>query len=474
MFKFNAASDAIESELRRISPGGIRSYEGKYCEDPRGVLHSQDALVVAPSDAKEASEIVGLCHRQRVAVVPFGGGTGLVGGQIPKGVPRPVVVSLERLNRIREVSRLENAMTVEAGCVLEDIHAAAANADRMFPLSLAAKGSCQIGGNLATNAGGVHVVRYGNARDLCLGLEVVLPKGQVWNGLTSLRKDNAGYDLKNLFIGSEGTLGIITAATLKLFRQPTDIATALLGVDSPNAALELFGEFQERFGSLISAFELISGVGFEFQEQTMPGFKWPLESRPDWMVLVELSSEVAMGLEEMIVESAQSAADRSIVTDGAFAASQRQQKEIWRLRETIPEANRRIGAVSTHDVSVPIGSVGEFLETADKEVGRIGEFRINCFGHLGDGNLHYNVFPPTEAGSPVTPALRSRIRDAVRGVVNGLGGSLSAEHGIGRIYRNELRDTADAEFLSMMLAVKRSLDPEWIMNPGAVFAVHDG
>ena len=473
MSKLNSASDAVESELRRISPGGIRTYEGKYREDPRGALRAQDALVVAPSCTEEASKIVGLCHRHRVAVIPFGGGTGLVGGQIPQGVPRPVVVSLERLNRIRSVSPLENAMIVEAGCILENIHAAASNSDRMFPLSLAAKGSCQIGGNLATNAGGVHVVRYGNARDLCLGLEVVLPKGQVWDGLTSLRKDNAGYDLKNLFIGSEGTLGIITAAALKLSRRPVETATALLGVGSPSAALELFGEFQERFGGLISAFELISGVGFEFQELTMPGFKWPLETRPDWMVLVELSSEVSMELEEMIVEAAGSAADRSIVTDGAFAASRRQQNEIWKLREAVPEANRRIGAVSTHDVSVPIGSVGEFLETADKKIGRIGDFRINCFGHLGDGNLHYNVFPPTADGSPATPELRSRIRDAVRGVVHDLGGSLSAEHGIGRIYKKELLDTADAEFLSMMLAIKRALDPEGIMNPGAVFALDD-
>ena len=466
----NPVTRDLEESLRQISPGGLRAYGGRYCDDPRGRSRIQDAVVLAPSSTSEVSAIVKLCCEASVAVIPFGGGTGLAGGQFPQGLPRPVVLSLERMNRIRGVCALENVMTVEAGCILENVHAAAGAAGRLFPLSLAAKGSCQIGGNLATNAGGVHVLRYGNARDLCLGLEVVLPDGRIWDGLTSLRKDNSGYDMRNLIIGSEGTLGVITAATLKLFRQPAEVATALLAVASPGAALDLLGFFQDRFGSMISAFELISRVGFDFQAEMDPDFDWPMESRPDWMVLVDISSETQVDTTGLLMEVAGEAFERSMVSDGSFPSSERQREELWNIREAIPIANRSIGAISSHDLSIPIGSVAEFVEIAESEVGRIGEFRINCFGHLGDGNLHFNVFPPTKPdGKSTGETAREEVRQAVRGVVRRFRGSLSAEHGTGRFFAEELLTECDSVFVAMMQTIKQGLDPAGIMNPGAVF-----
>ena len=445
----------------------MRIHKGKYCDDPRGRSRSQDAVVLAPASTDEVSAIVGICHRESVAIVPFGGGTGLVGGQLPQDLPRPVVLSLERLNRIRKVSPSGDSMIVEAGCILENVQVAADAAGRLFPLSLAAKGSCQIGGNLATNAGGVHVVRYGNARDLCLGLEVVLPDSSVWDGLTSLRKDNAGYDLRNLIIGSEGTLGIITAATLKLFRRPAEITTALLAVASPRAALDLHFRFQERFGTMISAFELIGRTGFDFLEETHPGFRWPIESRPDWMVLVDLSADTHIDISSRLVEAAGEAADDSMVSDGAFPSSARQRTDLWGIRESIPEANRRIGSISSHDISVPVDSVPDFIEAADREVAQVGNFRVNCFGHIGDGNLHYNVFPPRRSANAHLSS-EGEVRNAVRRVVRRFRGSLSAEHGTGRRFSGELATNADPALFSMMQAVKRALDPNGIMNPGAV------
>ena len=455
--------------LARISAGSVRRYEGKYSHDPRGRSKIQDAVVVAPASTGEVSAIVGLCRERTVAVVPFGGGTGLVGGQLPHELPRPVILSLERLNRIRDISASGNHLTAEAGCILQDVHAAAGAEGRQFPLSLASKGSCQVGGNLATNAGGVHVVRYGNARDLCLGLEVVMADGSVLDGLTSLRKDNSGYDLKDLIIGSEGTLGIITAATLKLFPLPAETATALLAVASPEAALALHFRFRDRFGSMISAFELISRVGFDFQEETDSEFRWPLGTRPDWMVLVDLSADAEIGIADMLVDAAGEAMEESLVSDGAFPSSERQRLELWDRREAIPEANRRIGAVSSHDISVPVDSVAEFIEAAGVEIAKVGDYRVNCFGHMGDGNLHYNVFPPRWVGKrSYDPLEAGEVRRTVHAVVRRFRGSLSAEHGTGRHFADEFQRGADPALVSAMRAVKLALDPTGIMNPGAV------
>ncbi len=439
-----------------------------YSDDPRGISRAQEALVVAPADAGEVSAIVRLCHEHSVAVIPLGGGTGLAGGQIPEGLPRPLVLSLRRMNRIREISTGSGTLTVEAGCVLQDVQAAAEASDRLFPLSLAAQGSCQIGGNLATNAGGVHVLRYGNARDLCLGLEVVLPDGEVWTGLSNLRKDNAGYDLRNLFIGSEGTLGIITAASLKLFHRPAEVATALLAAESPRDALSLLEFLRGRFGMMISAFEIISRVGFDFQEELDPDFRWPMTSRPDWMVLVDISSDVPGEIADDLVNAAGEAMSKSLVQDGVFPASERQRQELWRLREAIPEANRLIGSVSSHDLSVPIGSVADFLDHAVRAVAQIGDYRVNCFGHLGDGNLHFNVFPPSGGLAGPGDSARREIRDAVRQVVHRFKGSMFAEHGTGRHFVPEFLATANPVHLRMMRQVKHALDPKGIMNPGAV------
>ena len=465
-------SDMVEA-LRGISADSVRRYEGKYCDDPRRRSRIQDAVLVAPASTGEVSAIVGLCRERTVAIVPFGGGTGLVGGQLPHELPRPVVLSLERLNRIRDISTSGNHLTAEAGCILQDVHAAAGVAGRQFPLSLASKGTCQIGGNLATNAGGVHVVRYGNARDLCLGLEVVMPDGSILDGLTSLRKDNSGYDLKDLFVGSEGTLGIITAATLKLFPQPAETATALLAVASPEAALELHFRFRDRFGSMISAFELISRVGFDFQEATDPEFRWPLGTRPDWMVLVDLSADAEIGIADLLVDAAGEAMEESLVLDGAFPSSERQRLELWDRREAIPVANRRIGAVSSHDISVPVDSVAEFIEAAGIEIANLGDYRVNCFGHMGDGNLHYNVFPPLRGGKREYGRPEAdEVRSAVHSVVSRFRGSLSAEHGTGRHFADEFQRCADPALISAMRAVKLALDPTGIMNPGAVLTDH--
>ncbi len=410
--------------------------------------------------------VIRRCNELRVAVIPRGGGTGLVGGQLPRDLPTPLILSLERLAAIRQINPDENLITVEAGCILENVHAEAAAVDRQFPLSLAARGSCQIGGNLATNAGGVHVLRYGNARDLCIGLEVVLPDGRIWDGLTSLRKDNAGYDLRNLFIGSEGTLGVITAARLKLFRRPADCAAALLAIPSPAAAVSLLGLFRDRFESLVSAFELISGVGLEFLEQQQDRFSWPISSRPNWMVLVELSSDIEFGAADRLADAAAAAADRALVTDGAFPATEAQRLNLWKIREAIPEANRKVGSVSSHDLSVPTGSIARFIDEAAAEIAALGDFRINCFGHLGDGNLHFNVFPP--AGGLASTAIgREQVKEAVHRVVRRLGGSTSAEHGIGRLYVGEFMAHADPALVSMMRRIKDALDPAGIMNPGA-------
>ena len=462
----NPVTPELAEEFNRLAGGSPLQDTGRYGEDPRGLIGRQDAVVVAPSSVSGVAAVIRRCNELSIAVIPHGGGTGLVGGQLPQGLPTPLVLSLGRLAAIRQVSLEENLVTAEAGCILADVHAETESLGRQFPLSLAARGSCQIGGNLATNAGGVHVLRYGNARDLCVGLEVVLPDGRIWDGLSSLRKDNAGYDLRNLFIGSEGTLGVITAARLKLFRQPVDCATALLAIPSPAAAISLLGLLQDQFESFISAFELISRVGFDFLEQQQGWFNWPIPSRPDWMVLVELSSDIEIGAADRLADAAADAAGRSLVTDGAFPANEAQRLNLWRMREAIPEANRKVGSVSSHDLSVPTGSIARFIEEAGDEVAALGDFRINCFGHVGDGNLHFNVFPP--AGGRANAAIgREQVKDAVHRGGRRLGGSVFAEHGIGRLYVGEFMEHADTVLISMMQEVKQALDPAGIMNPGA-------
>lgn len=463
------ADDTFAAHLNTLLPDDtIRTADARYLEEPRGHYHGQDGLLALPRDVQDVSAIVGAANRAQVGIIPFGGGTGLVCGQVAPDGPAPLILSLERMNAIRSVRPAENVMIAEAGAILADVQTAAREADRLFPLSLAAEGSARIGGNLATNAGGVNVLRYGNTRDLCLGLEAVLPDGQIWNGLTRLRKDNTGYDLRNLLIGSEGTLGVITAAALKLSPIPAGYGTAMLVVPSPEAALDLLTLARGRIGETVSAFELIYRQGLEFLTEVLPAVRQPFATPPEWCVLIEigmaLGHDPAQALEDLFADAMQ----RGLVTDGVIAQSEGQRQELWSVREHLPEANRRIGSVSSHDLSIPLGAVSEFIERGQSVIDGIGRFRINCFGHLGDGNLHYNVFPMPGRSRADHENQRSAIKRAVHDLVASLDGSISAEHGIGRMKVGDLERYGDPVKLAAMRAIKGALDPAGIMNPGAV------
>jgi FAD/FMN-containing dehydrogenase len=379
-----------------------------------------------------------------------------------------VILSLERMRALRGLWPEENVMVVEAGAILEDVHAAAEAAERLFPLSIASKGSARIGGLLATNAGGVNVLRYGNARDLCLGLEVVLPDGRIWHGLKRLRKDNTGYDLRNLLIGSEGTLGVITAAALRLVPRPAGEGTALMVVEGPRAALDLLALARDHLGEGVSAFELMHRQGLDFLAATLPDIRQPFAVPPEWCVLVDVG--LARGLDPAAALEAVFAQgfEAGLVRDGLIAQSQAQRHEFRELREQIPEANRRIGAISSHDISLPLSAIPDFIEKGAEVIARIGDFRLNCFGHLGDGNLHYNVFPVPGRSRADHLAERDAIKRAVHDLVHEMGGSVSAEHGIGRLKVGDLERYGDPVKLDAMRAIKAALDPAGIMNPGAV------
>lgn len=447
----------------RIEPAGPA-----YLEEPRGRVRMAAAVLALPEDVGQVASLVRACGRLRFGLVPRGGGTGLVLGQVVPGGPAPVILSLERMARVRGIWPEENVMTVEAGAILADVQRAAAEAGRLFPLALAAQGSARIGGNLATNAGGVTVLRYGNARDLCLGIEAVLPDGSVMAGLTRLRKDNTGYDLRHLLIGSEGTLGVITAAALKLAPMPAARATAVFVVADPAAALALLARAEARAGGLISAFELIHGQGLRFLDEVMPDVRQPFAARPDWMVLMELGLPAGIAPEAVMAGIYEAAAAEGLVGDAVIAQSEAQRAEFWRLREALPEANRRIGAIASHDVALPLGALAEFISGTGAALAAIGEVRINCFGHVGDGNLHYNVFPAPGRARADYADRAGAISRLVHDRVAALGGSVSAEHGIGRLKVAELARYADPAELAAMRAIKAALDPLGIMNPGAV------
>ncbi|MEM6898118.1 MAG: FAD-binding oxidoreductase, partial [Pseudomonadota bacterium] len=385
---------ALESRLRAtLPPACFREKAPRYFEEPRGRYAGDAGLVLAPGQTSEVAAIVALAAETRTPVIPYGGGTGLVGGQVAPDMPGPIVLSLERMTAIRAVYPEENVLIAEAGAILADVQAAAERENRLFPLSLASEGSARIGGVLATNAGGVNVLRYGNARDLCLGLEVVLADGTVWQGLTRLRKDNAGYDLRNLMIGSEGTLGIITAAALTLAPIPAEQGTAIFTVPSPEAALTLLALARDQLGDGISAFELIHRQGFDFLAETLPEIRQPFSEPPEWCVLMDLGLPQGMAAAGAFETLFELALAQGLTDDAVIAQSEQQRAELWSVREHIPEANRRIGSVSSHDISLPLSAIPEFIQRAAPELARIGAFRINCFGHVGDGNLHYNVFP---------------------------------------------------------------------------------
>ncbi|WP_300062461.1 FAD-binding oxidoreductase [uncultured Roseobacter sp.] len=465
----NSADSEFETLLRGALPDdAVKRSEARYLEEPRGRYQGRETLVVLPRSVEEVATVVRLAGQARVGVVAYGGGTGLVGGQISPEGPVPVILSLERMAAIRGVYPQENVLICEAGAVLADVQAAAAAVDRLFPLSLASEGSARIGGNLATNAGGTAVLRYGNARELCLGLEAVLPDGQIWHGLKRLRKDNTGYDLRNLLIGSEGTLGVITAAALKLSPQPAARGTAIFVVPSPAAALELLALAQSQLGELVSGFELISGQGLAFLAETVPEVRQPFEEPPAWSVLIEVGLVAGLEPQGALERVFLAASEAGLALDGVIAQSEQQSADFWSVREHIPEANKRTGAIISSDVSVPLGAIPEFIETGREEIAKIGAFRINCFGHVGDGNLHYNVFPLPGGRAADHANQRAALQRAVHDLAHRLGGSVSAEHGVGRLKVDDLERYGDLAKLSALRAIKAALDPLGIMNPGAV------
>ncbi len=464
----NPVTDAFEAQLRAVLPAAaFKEDDTPYLTEPRGRWAGQ-GLVVAPGSTQEIATVVKACADARIGIVPYSGGTGLVGGQLMPDGPAPVVLSLERINRIRDVYPTENVMVCDAGVILADVQKAAKDVGRLFPLSLASEGSARIGGLLSTNAGGVNVLRYGNARAQCLGLEVVRPDGTIWQGLTRLRKDNTGYDLRNLMIGAEGTLGIITAAALKLAPRPAGVGAAMMVVPSPQAALELLALAGERIGDGISAFEIINRQGFDFLSEVGPEIKQPFADIPEWCVLIDVGLPAGLAPDDALEDLFAAAFAADLVTDGVIAQSHAQREAFWHIRESIPEANRRIGSISSHDISVPLSAIPIFIEEGTKVLSKIGAFRINCFGHLGDGNLHYNVFPMQGKTRADYESVRPRVKEAVHDLVHQMDGSVSAEHGVGRLKVDDLERYADPVKLAMLHNIKDALDPLGIMNPGAV------
>lgn len=451
-----------------LPPDRFRPATAGHLEEPRGRWAGQAGLLAVPQNTEEVAILVKMAADLGVGVVPYGGGTGLVGGQIMPDGPAPLLLSLERMNAVRATYSDENVLIAEAGAVLAEVQNAAEQVDRLFPLSLASEGSARIGGVLATNAGGTGVLRYGNARDLCLGIEAVLPDGSVLHGLNRLRKDNTGYDLRNLLIGAEGTLGVITAAVLKLFPRPNAQATALLAVPDPQAALRLLGLARDLAGEGVSAFELIHRQGLDFIAEVGLGIRNPWEQTPDWFVLVELGLSGVISPSRLLEDLFEHGLDAGLVTDGLVAQSEGQRSAFWEIRERIPEANRKIGSVSNHDISLPLSQIADFIPEGMKRLRELGAFRVNCFGHLGDGNLHYNVFPMKGNTRSDHVAERDQIKRVLHDLVHEMGGSVSAEHGIGRLKVDDLERYGDPTKLASMRAIKAALDPKGIMNPGAV------
>ena len=440
-----------------------------FLTDWRGLYQGSAFAIVKPGNTQEVSEIVRICASENIGIVPQGGNTGLVGGSIPFEIGNEIVLSLKRLNQVREVDPLSDTMTVDAGVTLKSVQEAAESVDRLFPLSLASEGSCTIGGNLATNAGGTAVLAYGNARDLVLGLEVVLADGRIWNGLGKLRKDNTGYDLRNIFIGSEGTLGIITAVVLKLFPAPKSRSTAICGLTSPENALALFTMAKMRSGSALTTFELMPRLGVEMVVQHMPNNRDPLETPHNWYVLLELSSAGGANLDSACEELLSEAFEQELVSDAVIASSLDQRDDFWRLRESLSDAQGFEGGSIKHDISVPLASVPQLISDVNRDVELlIPGIRPVPFGHLGDGNLHFNMTQPIGADKSAFLARWDEVNEIVHGYTLKANGSISAEHGIGRLKRGMLEKVKDPVAYDIMRALKSTFDPKNILNPGKV------
>ncbi len=461
--------DALQARLGEaglLRGGDLSAYES----DWRQRFPGRALAVARPASTAEVAATIRLCAEHQVALVPQGGNTGLVGGSTPDDSGRQLVLSLSRMRRVRALDAANLSLTAEAGCVLAEVQAAAAEAGLLFPLSLAAEGSCTLGGNLATNAGGTQVLRYGNARDLCLGLEVVTASGEIWHGLSALRKDNTGYDLRDLFIGSEGTLGVITAATMKLYPAPRERLTALAACADLDAVVQLLGLARARAGDALTGFELMNAASLALVAQQLPQIAQPLPAAP-WTVLLELSdSESAEHARAVFEGLLEAAFDRGQVRDAVVAQSVQQASALWQLRESIPLAQAQAGLNIKHDIALPVSAIPRFVAETDAALARyLPGVQLIDFGHLGDGNLHYNV----QAPQGVSPAEFLAVHEApinaiVYDAVQRLGGSISAEHGIGRLKREELAARKDPVALGLMRAIKLALDPQNLLNPGRV------
>lgn len=441
-----------------------------HLEEWRSRYKGSSPLLLKPSSTQQVAAVLAACNESSTPIVPQGGNTGLVGGQIP--LDGEIVLSLERLNRVLDLDVENKSMSVEAGVVLASAQQVAREQGLLFPLSLAAEGSATIGGNLSTNAGGVNVLRYGMMRDLVLGLEVVLADGRVFDLMTRLRKDNTGYDLKQLFIGAEGTLGVITKAVLKLFPQPQEVCTAFIAVPSPAAAVKLLAELQAATGGLVSAFELIPRLGLELVLHHVPGTRDPMPASSPWYVLMEASGAARFDLKGAVEVCLISAADNGLSTNTVIASSEAQRSALWALRENVSEAQKREGASVKHDISVPVSAIPEFLERATAAVlSTVSGARAVSFGHIGDGNIHFNFSAPEGADGAAFLSRWDEIQSIVHQVVREFGGSISAEHGIGIQKRNQLVHHKSAVEMDLMRTLKRTLDPKNILNPGKVVAI---
>lgn len=456
----------------RLPAGVLRPVTPAYLEEPRGRYHGIAGLVAAPRNTDEVAAVVRACAQARVGIVPRGGGTGLVGGQVMAEGPAPLILSLERMTALRAIFPEENVLIAQAGMTLQAVRDAAAAAGRLFPLSLASQGTAAIGGCLSTNAGGVTALRYGTARALCLGIEAVLPDGSVVHDLKRLRKDNTGYALRDLLIGAEGSLGIITAASLKLVVPPPNVGTAMLRVPSPGAALTLLALAERHMAGCVTAFELIAGQGLAFLAETLPEIRQPLPGAA-WSVLIEVGLPEALEPQAALEALFTEAAGQDLVLDGVIAQSGQQAADFWSLREHIPEANRRIGAVASHDISLPLSEIAGFIRDAGAALAARSDVRLNCFGHLGDGNLHFNIFPAKGRNRAEYDGQRKALSRMVHQMVVDRGGSFSAEHGVGRLKVAALQDWGDPARLAAMRAIKATLDPLGIMNPGAVLSAKE-
>ena len=463
-FKSIVGDSAILTEAKGKAP-----HEG----DWRGRKSGKTPVVVLPSSTEQVASIVRICHENDIKMVPQGGNTGLVLGGIPSDDDDEVVINLSRMNKIIKVDGEAYTITVEAGVILQSVQEAAKDNDRLFPVSLAAEGSCQVGGNIATNAGGIHVLRYGNMREQVLGLEVVLANGDVWNGLKALRKDNAGYDLKQLFIGAEGTLGIITKATLKLAPQPTSIETAILGIDDPKTAIHLLSALRAKLGDGLVAFEIFPQNGLDIVLKNIPNTRSPMGETSGWYAICELwGFEEQSAMNTRFTETLLDMCEQDLAGDVVLATSEAQRKDFWGIRENMPMALKMEGAGFAFDISVPLSKIPDFLEKADKAVAQlIPNIRTIPFGHAGDGNLHYNIAPPKDMSVEELLTRREEIVRIVHDITYALDGSIAAEHGVGTQKVGEVAHYKSATELAMFKVLKTAYDPKGLLSPGRIIKI---